>query len=270
MLNSRISILMLFILIGALQPANALERTRLGLVKEDELSLLTGLEYEEADYGTPDTTSLWRVPISLSYRHTNFGFSASMPLLSASSDGNINVSNKTAMKSESTSFSKGQNSEFGIGDITLSGSLYITPDVRDEISYRLTGIVKFGTADETKGLGTGQDDFFIEGGVVKYLDEYTLSGTLGYEFSGDSPDFEYNNVLYGTAGLAKQLAMQRQIGTYLYISEALTADADAPLQLSVFYSQAASKTRNIYLFLTKGLSDGSPDFSLGGSMQFYF
>lgn len=270
MLKSCISIIMLFILIGVLQPASALERTRLGLVKEDELSFLTGLEYEEADYGTSDTTSLWRVPISFSYRHTNFGISASMPLLSASSDGDVNVSNKTAIKTVTPTFRKGQNSEFGIGDITLSGSLYITPDVRDEISYRLTGIVKFGTADETKGLGTGQDDFLIEGGVVKYLDEYTLSGTLGYEFSGDSPDFEYNNVLYGTVGLAKQLAMQRQIGTYLYISEALTAGADGPLEVAVFYTQPASKTRNIYLFLAKGLSDGSPDFSLGGSMQFYF
>jgi hypothetical protein len=266
-------ILILFIVSGLFQAAEALERTRLGLVQEGELSLLTGLEYSEADYGTPDTTSLWRIPINVTYRKTNFSLFASMPLLFASSEGDIIVSNKTSMSSKMVLPSmadSNQNTVSGIGDITLSASYYFTPDVRKELSYRLTGGVKIATADVKKGFGTGEDVVFVEGGAVKNLDEYILSATLGYEMSSDSPDFDYNNVFYGTVGLTKQLSMNKQVGSYLFFSEALTDTGEAPLELSVFYSQPTARDRDIYLYLSKGFSDGSPDFTLGGNIQFFY
>jgi hypothetical protein len=269
-------ILILFIFSGLFQAAEALERTRLGLVQEGELSFLTGLEYSEADYGTPDTTSLWTIPLSVTYRKSSFGFFASMPLLYASSEGDIIVSNKTSKSKKSSKMAQpsttgsSRNTASGIGDITLSGSYYFTPDVRKELSYRLTGGVKIATADEEEGFGTGEDVVFIEGGSVKNLDEYFLSATLGYEISDDSPDFDYNNVFYGTVGLTKQLSMNKQVGSYLYFSEDLTDTGEAPLELSVFYSQPAARDRDIYLYFSKGFSDGSPDFSLGGNIQFFY
>ena len=158
----------------------------------------------------------------------------------------------------------------GIGDIMFSGSYYITPDFRNEITYRITGSLKLGTADENKSLGTGEDDLLFEGGIIKNIDEYILSATLGYEISGDSPVFVYNDIFYGTVGLSKQLAMSRRIGSYLYFSQAITDTSDSPLELSIFYSQPVAKTRSIYLFLSKGFSDASPDFSVGGRIQFYY
>ncbi|MFV9616359.1 MAG: hypothetical protein ACNYZG_10415, partial [Gammaproteobacteria bacterium] len=267
------SIVILFIVVGIAQTATALERTRLGLVKEGEFSLLTGLEYQEGDYGTPESTSLLRIPISITYRKTNFSLYASMPILFASSDGDIITSSKTSMPKTTESVSpsgKGQQTVAGIGDMVLSASYYFTADLRHETSYRLTAGLKLGTADESEGLGTGEDDLFIEGGAVKNIDEYMLSGTLGYEINGDSPVFNYNDVVYGTVGLTKQLAMNKQIGSLLYFSQALTDVSDAPLELSVFYSQPVAKTRAAYFYLSKGLSNGSPDFSLGGTIQFYY
>lgn len=257
-------------LFGTFHIANALERERLGLVKEGEFSLLTGLQYEEGDYGTPDTTSLWRIPISVSYRKTNFSLFASIPFLIASSEGDIIINGKPGMGSSGMSDNTKNDIVSGIGDAVLSGSFYLTPDFRQEIIYRLTATYKFATADVDKGFGTGEDDVSMEAGLVKYIDEYSLSGTLGYEISGDTPDFTYNDVFYGTAGLTKILAGNKQIGTYLYFSQALTDMTEEPLDLSFFYRQPTAKTRSIYLFLRKGLSDGSPDFSLGGSLQFNF
>lgn len=272
-MNKRFCIVILFVLSGLFQTAIALERTRLGLVEEGEVSLLTGLDYQQGDYGTSDSTSLWRVPISISYRKTNFSLFASMPLLLAQSDGDIIITNKTSMNKMNTGSSSSRASQktvSGIGDIVLSGSYYFMPNFRNEITYRLTAALKLGTADENKGLGTGENDFSLEGGIVKNIDEYILSGTLGYEFNGDSAVFDYNNVFYGTLGLTKLLAMNKQIGSYLYFSQALSDAADAPLELSLFYSQPVSQTRDIYFYLSKGLSDGSPDFSVGGNIQFKF
>jgi hypothetical protein len=275
-MNKRAGIVILFILVGMLQTATALERTRLGLVKEGEFSFLTGLEYQEGDYGAPDSTSLWRLPVSISYRKTNFSLFASMPLLYATSEGDVIISNKTStpkkgrLPPSSGTEQTEQQTESGIGDIVLSGSYYFTADFRNEIIYRLTTAVKLGTADEAKGLGTGENDFSLEGGVVKYIDEYIISGTLGYEIIGDSSVFNYNNILYGTVGLTRQLATNKQIGSLLYFSQALTDVSDEPLELSIFYSQPVGKTNDIYLYLSKGLSDGSPDFAAGGTIQFHY
>ncbi len=272
-MNKCISIVILFILLWTLPTANALERDRLGLVEQGEFSLLTGLQYEEGDYGTSDSTSLWRIPISVSYRKTNFSLFASVPFLFASSDGDIVISSRPNKGSPGMSSSTLRTKDeivSGIGDIVLSGSYYPPPDVRKEIEYRLTAIYKLGTADADKGFGTGEDDISLETGAVKHIDEYALSGTLGYEISGDTPDFSYHDVFYGTAGLTKQLARNKQIGGYLYFSQALTDASKEPLELSFFYYTPTAKTRSLYLFLSKGLSDGSPDFSLGGSLQFYY
>lgn len=272
-MNKHTLILILFILLGTFQTADALERDRLGLVKEGEFSLLTGMEYQEGDYGTSDTTSLLRIPISVTYRKTNFSFFASIPLLFASSEGDIIINSKTTMPKMTalpTASGSSKNTASGIGDTVLSGSYYLTPDFRKETEYRLTAVYKLATADENKGFGTGEDDIAFEVGATKSIDEYALSGTLGYEFNGDSPDFNYNDVFYGTAGLTKRLPAYSQVGTYLYFSQALTDTSDAPLELSFFYSQPVVKTRSIYLFLAKGLSNGSPNFSLGGNIQFYY
>nr|MDA3869905.1 hypothetical protein [Gammaproteobacteria bacterium] len=219
-----------------------------------------------ADYGTSDSTDFWRIPLGLGYRIENFSLFASMPLLFASSDGSIIATHKTFR----AFMRSGRNSVSGIGDLTLSAPFYFTPEPRNAASYHLTGGVKFGTADSGKGLGTGEDDFFIEGGVNKNMDSYTLSAMLGHETSGDTTDFNYDDVLYGKVGLAKWTNMSSQTGSYLYYSQSQVSGLDAPLELNVFYSQFISKDHSVYYFISKGLSDGSPDFSLGGNIQFYY
>lgn len=257
---------MLLVSINLLQFANAVERDRPVLLTAGEVSFLTGLEYQQADYGTTDSTDLWRIPLGLGYRIENFSLFASMPLLFASSDSAIIVTHRMSTSAMRT----GKSSVSGIGDLTLSGTFYFTPDVLNSASYHLTGGVKFGTADAGKGLGTGEDDFFIEGGVNKNIDSYVLSVELGYEISGDTTDFNYDDVLYGTVGLAKWTNMNSQTGSYLYYSQSQVSGLDAPLELNVFYSQFISKDRSVYYFVAKGLSDGSPDFSFGGYLQFYY
>lgn len=270
-MNKSISILILFILPGTFQTADALERDRLGLVKEGELSLITGADYQQGDYGTSDSTSLLSIPFSVTYRKTNFSFFASIPLLFASSDGDIIINSKTNNPSQAnSSSSSSKNTETGIGDTVLSGSFYFTPGYLQETEYRLTAVYKLATADEDKGFGTGEDDYAFEAGVAKNIDEYILSGTLGYEINGNSPDFTYNNVYYGTVGLTKNLPEYTQIGSYLTFSQALTDTSDAPLELYIFYSQPVAKNRNLYLFAAKGFSDGSPDFAVGANIQFNY
>jgi hypothetical protein len=257
--------------------AGALERTRLGLDEQDESSLSTGLEYERGDYGTPDSTDVWRIPIDYTWRHGDFSLFAELPLLYANSDGQIVVGNKTSHRrggpmtgpmSGSTTTSTGESAS-GIGDIRLAGTYRFPADYRRDLVYRVTGIVKFGTASSSDGLGTGEDDFALEGGAVKHLDEYILSATFGYEFNGDSNTYDYNDVLYGSVGGTKWLSGNRQAGMTLSASEAVTPGGDEPVAITGFYRQPVSgRARYLSFYASKGLTDGSPDIMLGLQVLF--
>jgi len=277
----RVSAFVIFLFPVLFNSAAALERTRLGLVEQDESTLSTGLEYEQGDYGTPYTTSVWRLPFNYNWRHGDFSFFASLPLLYAESDGLITVSNKTSHRHGgpmsgsmpgsmpgSTIASTGETAS-GIGDIRLAGSYFFPADYRNELVYRVTGIVKFGTASSSEGLGTGENDFALEGGAVKYIDEYIVSATLGYEINGDSDIYNYNDVFYGGVGVTKLLSGNRQAGVTLSASEAVTPVGEKPLLVTGFYRQPVSgRARYLSFFAGTGLSDGSPDIILGMDILF--
>jgi hypothetical protein len=256
------------------QGAGALERTRLELIERDESSLTGGLEYERGDYETPDTTSVWRIPLEYAWRRGDISLGVAVPLLYAESDGTITVSSKTSRRRRgavpATSTVSGSESASGIGDIQVSGSYHLPADYRRELAYRLTGIVKFGTASSSDGLGTGENDFALEGGAVKQIDEYVLSATLGYEFNGDPDDFDYHDVAYGSIGVAKWLPRKRGAGASLFASEAVIPGADAPLEITAFYRHPVDDRRDLYLYVTRGLSDASPDILLGARLQLNF
>src|SRR3546814_6362082 len=50
----------------------------------------------------------------------------------------------------------------------------------------LTGKVKFGTADEDEGLGTGQEDYSGLLDAYQQFGEWTVFGGVGYTTFGDS------------------------------------------------------------------------------------
>ena len=93
---------------------------------------------------------------------------------------------------------------------------------------------------------------------------------MGYDINGSPPGFDFDDVFYGQLGLTKQLAKNRKIGTSLYYSQIVSGTTEAPLEVSFFYRQPALQDRDVYFYLAKGLSNGSPDFSLGGRIQFYY
>lgn len=257
-----------------LQSVSALERARLDALETQESWLATGLEYERGDYESPDTTSLWRVPIEYGWRRGDFSMTASVPLLYAESDGAVTVSTATTRKRRGTNAPRatqtGSESTSGIGDIELAASYHLPADYRRELAYRVTGIVKFGTASSSDGLGTGENDFALEGGAVRQFDEYLVSGTLGYEFNGDADNFDYDEVFYGNLGAAIRLQGNRRAGATLYASESVVSGADDPLEITAFYQHPVSATRDLYFYLTRGLSDASPDVLLGARLRFNF
>jgi len=77
----------------------------------------------------------------------------------------------------------------GFGDLRLGAKFKLLDDYRgDAVGLALRGFVKLGTADETKGLGTGKTDAGIALVLSKTLNRGAdLHASIGYQKNGD-PD----------------------------------------------------------------------------------
>ena len=78
----------------------------------------------------------------------------------------------------------------GIGDIVFAATYYLYEGDEDKALLPMvdfTGKVKFPSADEEKGLGTGETDYSMESDLTWFTDEFAIFGTIGYKFLG-SPE----------------------------------------------------------------------------------
>jgi len=247
--------------------AHALEQRDTRVYGSNGLYFTSGLEYESGDYGTGSTTDLWRVPLEFDYQRDRLSAGIGTELLSARSDGTIITSSMTRMTSVTRSTS-GKKSVTGIGDINMYAS-YRLPGAKDsDVSYHVTGRIKLGTADSDKGLGTGENDYALEGGARTLFESVILFGNLGYQISGDSATINYRNVWYANGGGIYPLDAKRNVGVMLELSQAATPGFDDPAQLTLFYNQDLANQRHLYFYVLLGLTNGSPDSGVGANLTF--
>lgn len=77
-------------------------------------------------------------------------------------------------------------------------------------------------------------------------------------------------MLYGIVGVTRQIARKRQAGLGSYTSQVVPPGNEAPLEISGFYRQPLSDNQVVSAYLSKGLTNCSPDFSLRGFIEFHF
>lgn len=105
----------------------------------------------------------------------------------------------------------------GVGDVKLGLKFKLLDDYRgDPLGLALRGIVKLGTADDAKGLGTGKTSF--EGDLIlsKSLGRAAdIHGSVGYRVNSDPDTIDLANELRWGVGLnlpaCKQVQLQAEV-----------------------------------------------------------
>ena len=120
---------------------------------------------------------------------------------------------------------------------------------RSRTEYSVTGVIKLGTGDRDKFLGTGETDYAVEGGFSTPVGKTHLFGALGYQLTGDPPGVDLNDVFYARIGDALPLRNNREVGLSLYLSEALAAGRQPFQELDLFYSAMLARDRRLYTAL---------------------
>lgn len=266
----RKSVLICLISLFCIPVVQALEPTRTGRAMTEGISVSIGLEFDSGDYGTPDTTDTWRIPMEISYSKGPFFAGASIPYISSESTGIVIISgggtHGGTMRTATTSSTA--SSVSGLGDLGVYAGYNFPPS--GKINYRVTAHIKLGTADENDGLGTGENDYILEAGMYTLVDTNTVFASIGYQVTGDTAIIDYDNVFYANAGISFPHTSGNASGIMLDYAQAATPGFDDPVEVTGFMNMILADKSSMNFHIMLGLSDGSPDYGFGVMYQFAY
>jgi hypothetical protein len=226
---------------------------------EPHLRLSTGFDYSSGDYGSDETTSILYIPVTARYETDNTLLKLTVPYLSIETDGGVLVGGPDVIGSGSG----GQLDESGLGDIVLGVTYYLLPETPRRPALDVTGKIKIPTADEEKQLGTGELDYSLEAELTKISGRTAVFGSFGYKVFGDTAEFDINDVLFGSVGVAHQVQPGLSVGVLYDVREATIDGRDGMNELTPYFSRRLGDRYKVLGYTVIGLSDGSPDWGIG-------
>lgn len=221
----------------------------------------TGLEYSSGTYGGDTDIEDLYLPVGFSLNLPRMSIDLTVPFLSTRAPAGTTVIDPGG---EPVTGSGQSVTESGLGDVIAGITVYdVLYSDKLGLAMDLTGKIKFGTADETRGLGTGEQDFTVRSDFYKFFEQFTLMGSLGYKFRGDLETVNLENVLIASVGGIFYANDTSRVGLILDYRESAIADGDAASELSAFVSQKFGDAWSLQLYVFTGFSNSSPDWGGG-------
>jgi hypothetical protein len=233
--------------------------------EQASLTWTTGMEFSSGKYGGAEVIEDLYVPITARLDYQRFTFELTVPYLSVRAPSGSTI---TEPGGEPVAGSGELSTESGLGDVIAGVTVY---DVfySDDLGVALdvTGKIKFGTADEVKGLGTGGQDYTVRADLFKFYEHFTLLGSAGYKFRGDTADLDLEDVFIGSLGGVYTLNEKRRFGLMYDYRESALIDGDAISELSAFTASRINDSLQIQFYAFTGFSDSSADWGAGFLLQ---
>ncbi len=230
---------------------------------DNGFSVTTGVEFTKGNYGGDRQINEWYVPLRVAYVGDAYTATLTVPYLSYSIPAGADF-----IDAEGVRRSMPGERASGLGDVKAAVSGYDLLGTEEQgYAFDLTGEVKFGTGDPDKGLGTGENDYTVQGSI--YLPGQTRSfwGGVGHVSRGDPDAYELRNTWYGILDWGVVLVTGKYSAGFSYTWEqAAFAGNDPVSEVTLYLSEAATSSWRGTLYLLGGLSDSSPDWGIGYTM----
>ena len=244
----------------ALPAQSALADTR------TRISLETGMEYFTGNYGSSQPTDISYFPVTCKIQGHDWAMKVTVPYLEIT--GAVHVVNGVGQTLPASTSARQVRS--GLGDVSLSASETILDGGTRGPSAIVTGKMKLATASNTKGLGTGRNDYALETTLLNPMDRLTPFGTVGYKKYGSPADYKLNNVFYGSLGGNYRIG-QSTNGGMMYIASQKVMDNRAPRsELLFFASHTLEKKWKVQGYLLRGLTSSVPKWGGGIHVSYNF
>ena len=230
------------------------------------LTITSGVDYSSGKYGSQNRTDITSVPVIGKYEVNNWVFKLTVPYVSITGPGNVSPGIGKFKGSTTTK----RTTESGLGDIVAATTYNIYNGSNGGPAVDLTGKVKFGTADDKKGLGTGKNDYIGLVDLYQSFGDFTALGTIGYRVYGDTNSAPLDNVFFGSVGGSYKIVPGTSAGIIYDYRPAITRNGSAISEATAFVSHKFSDNWKSQAYLVKGFSNGSPDYGVGALVSYVF
>lgn len=155
------------------------------------------------------------------------------------------------------------NSQSGLGDITVKAGYILFPAGEFRPQIRPNIFVKFPTADEDKGLGTGELDggFALE--ISHWRGDWHSFAEVGYTIQGKTPALPLKDYLFYSAGLGYQVTDKFRPLLEIKGFTAPTEGTSDLLEARLRLKYQATAHAGLEVYIAQGLTTASPDYGTG-------
>lgn len=243
--------LLVFVLAGA--------ATGFAQPKDQSVKLDTGFVFARGSYGLATDTDVFLALVNPAYETTAWRIEGSVPYVHLKGPATVvgNTGSSTTMHSAS-----------GVGDATLALTRKFAA-TEQGWSSSLGAKVKFPTADEDKGLGTGKMDTTVQVDLFKAGGTITPFVSAGYQFLGHSDAYPMKSGFLTTAGVTTKISSSI-VGLAGNWRQRMIEGSDHAIEVMAFVQHPFNERGRIQLFVLHGFTDASPDLAAGLMLGFTF
>ncbi len=245
------------------------------VAEDPRVSLSTSVNYSVGDYGTGKDTTLVYIPFTLGVSpFDRLWLSVTVPFLHQTTQNVILTGGGVVSRKEE----KGKlarparsTTEDGLGDALLKVS-YIVLEEKALIPEVAPYVrIKFPTADEDRGLGTGEYDETVGVDLSKRLVD-SLFGylSLSYTFIGEPPGTDLRDSFGWSLGAAYGVIPLVSVFAFLDGATAIAPGQEDPLELRVGTEFKLMNALKLTGAVTRGLSNGSADWGVSAGLALRF
>ena len=221
------------------------------------LTLGAGLHYSSGDYGTGSTTRITALAATARFETGPWVYRATLPYLRIDGESAV-IPGVGAVRGGSS-----RRTESGLGDLVLGATYAAYYDPASTLGLDLTAKLKLATADEAKGLGTGEHDMVFLAELYRTFERLTGFGGIGYHILGDAPGQPLDNVWSASVGATYQLDERDSAGLSLDGRERVVPGGARQRELTGFFMRKLDRLWKAQAYALIGLADGSPDWGFG-------
>ena len=238
-------------------------------------SVSIGGDYIE-DSSVPDQElTQMTIPLLFTRETEDYVFEFNVPYIQRSApSGKVAKSHHHESKNDSATLAP-RVTNAGLGDVSTSLQRMLLNEKNAAFSLSAKGEVKFGTADVTRGLGTGMNDYFVEIKAKKTLEAFTGNASIGYAKFGSPGEVEINdvkksiyfkNIYFGSVGGAYQMNEDLKAGLNLEMGQAAETGGYQQRDLSASTEYKYSPNKTVRMRILKSITPGISSWGLSASL----
>jgi len=254
-MRQRIFIALTALLLSFATHAHAIRETTLTKPVFLNFSLGTGIKFETGDYDTEQEVDTWQIPLFIEWSPVQrLALSLEIPFVYQ------NISTEPGMIGPGSTEDV---SESGLDDIIFNATGTLLNEKRRTPRLLALLYTKFPTADEQKGLGTGEFDWGGGIGIGKKFGDWSTYAEALYILPGDPEFYPLDNYWEWLASASFRASASLRPGISLSGGTAAIAGRDKPLEIKAKLSGLSGELTSYSIYISRGLSESSPDWGIG-------